>query len=155
MQDRWDAFWSLSASEVLQHVGSGTQGLTTAEAALRARRFGANALKARKHAGDLTLLLGQFRSPIILILLFAAVLSFFLHDSADAVIILAIVLVSGLLGFWQERGAAHAVEKLLALVQTTDCGAAGWRRAGDSRRGGRAGRRRRPVGRRDRSRATA
>ena len=32
-------------------------------------------------------------------------------------IILAIVLVSGLLGFWQERGAANAVDKLLAIVQ--------------------------------------
>jgi Mg2+-importing ATPase len=62
-------------------------------------------------------LLAQFKSPIIIILLFAAVLSFFLHDPADALIILAIVLVSGVLSFWQEHGAADAVEKLLALVQ--------------------------------------
>ena len=38
-------------------------------------------------------------------------------DATDAAIILAIILVSGLLGFWQERGATNAVEKLLALVQ--------------------------------------
>jgi len=63
-------------------------------------------------------LLGQFKSPLILILLFAAGLSFFLHDSADALIILAIVLASGVLGFWQERGAAHAVDALLTVVQT-------------------------------------
>ena len=62
-------------------------------------------------------MLAQFKSPIIIILLFAAVLSFFLHDPADAIIILAIVLVSGVLSFWQEHGAADAVEKLLALVQ--------------------------------------
>ena len=35
----------------------------------------------------------------------------------DAVIISAIVLVSGLLGFWQERGAANAIDKLLSIVQ--------------------------------------
>ena len=63
-------------------------------------------------------MLGQFKSPLILILLFAAGLSFFLHDSADALIILAIVLASGVLGFWQERGAAHAVDALLTVVQT-------------------------------------
>jgi P-type Mg2+ transporter len=42
---------------------------------------------------------------------------FFLHDPVNALIILTIVLVSGLLGFWQERSATSAVEKLLAVVQ--------------------------------------
>jgi len=65
----------------------------------------------------LTLLLAQFKNPIVLTLLAAAGLSLFLRDSTDAVIILVIVLVSGLLGFWQERGAADAVEKLLAIVK--------------------------------------
>lgn len=66
-------------------------------------------------------MLRQFTSPIILLLIAAALLSFVLHDSTDAFIILGIVVVSGLLGFWQERGAATAVEKLLAAVavQTT------------------------------------
>ena len=66
----------------------------------------------------LSLLFGQFKSPIILILVFAAVLSLCLGQATDALIILAIVLASGLLGFWQEWGAADAVKKLLALVQT-------------------------------------
>lgn len=44
-------------------------------------------------------------------------MSFFLHDPVNAGIILTIVLVSGLLGFWQERGAANAIEKLLSIVQ--------------------------------------
>ena len=63
------------------------------------------------------LLLAQFRSPIILTLLVAATLSFSLRDATNALIILAIVLISGLLGFWQEWGAVNAVAKLLALVQ--------------------------------------
>ena len=65
----------------------------------------------------LTLLLAQFKSPLILLLLFATGLSFFLHDPVNALIILTIVLVSGLLGFWQEHGATNAVEQLLAMVQ--------------------------------------
>jgi P-type Mg2+ transporter len=65
----------------------------------------------------LTLLLAQFSSPIVLLLLGATAISLFLHDTTDAAIILAIVLASGLLSFWQERGAAGAVEKLLSLVE--------------------------------------
>ena len=59
----------------------------------------------------------QFKSPIILILIFATGLSLFLHNLVDASIILTIVIISGLLGFWQEHGASNAVEKLLAIVQ--------------------------------------
>jgi Mg2+-importing ATPase len=62
-------------------------------------------------------LANQFRSPIILILAFAASISFFLHDPTDGIIILSIILVSGLLGFWQEKGAVDAVQKLLSLVK--------------------------------------
>jgi Mg2+-importing ATPase len=47
----------------------------------------------------------------------AAIISIYLHDSIDAVIILVIVLAGGLLGFFQERGAAGAVEKLMSLVE--------------------------------------
>jgi Mg2+-importing ATPase len=59
----------------------------------------------------------QFTSPIILILLFAAVLSFFLGDPTDSIIIMVIVIFSGTLGFWQEYEASSAVEDLMALVQ--------------------------------------
>jgi len=44
-------------------------------------------------------------------------LSFLVRDPVDAFIIFFIVPVSGLLGFWQDRGASNAVEKLLSIVQ--------------------------------------
>jgi P-type Mg2+ transporter len=113
-----DLFWSVPAADVLRQLETTPQGLASIDAGTRLERVGANVLQARKRTGELSLLLGQFKSPLILILLFAAGLSFFLHDSADALIILGIVLASGVLGFWQERGAAHAVEALLAVVQT-------------------------------------
>jgi Mg2+-importing ATPase len=101
----------------VQQLHTGTDGLTTDEAKQRLARYGANLLKPQKRSDALTLLLAQFKSPIILILLCATGLSFALRDPVDAFIILAIILVSGLLGFWQERSAANAVEKLLAIVQ--------------------------------------
>jgi P-type Mg2+ transporter len=92
--------------------------LTEAEAEKRLAKYGSNILKPKKKSDSLTLLLTQFKSPLILILIFAGGLSFFLGDSLNAIIILTIILISSLLGFWQERGAANAVEKLLAIVQT-------------------------------------
>ena len=111
-----DSFWSLSPTDLLAQLQSTALGLTEAEAQ---SRLAGSAGLAKPHPllKTLALLLSQFKSPIILILIFAALLSVFLRDAADAAIILAIVLVSGLLGFWQERGAAGAVEKLLAVVQ--------------------------------------
>jgi Mg2+-importing ATPase len=55
-------------------------------------------------------LLNQFKSPIILILILAQVRAIFIQDAADATIILTSVIISDLLGFWQERGASNAVK---------------------------------------------
>jgi P-type Mg2+ transporter len=110
-------FWSLSVTELLGNFNSTVTGLTSEDAKKRLIQFGANRLKPQKRSNAFTLLIGQFKSPIILILLFATGLSVFLHDPADALIILLIVLVSGLLGFWQEHSASDAVAKLLAIVQ--------------------------------------
>ena len=110
-------FWSCSTMEMLQQLNTTNKGLTGDEARQRLARHGSNLLKPPKRTDVVTLLLAQFKSPLILLLFFATGLSFFLHDPVDAFIILTIVLVSGLLGFWQERGAANAVEKLLAMVQ--------------------------------------
>jgi len=91
--------------------------LTNDEVQRRLSSYGYNLLKEKKKANSITLLLNQFRSPLVLILLVAAILSIFLQDRSSAAIILAIVLVSGMLGFWQERGASDAVKKLLSIVQ--------------------------------------
>jgi Mg2+-importing ATPase len=111
------AFWSLSIADMLRQLQTAKEGLTGDEARQRLERYGSNLLKPTKHSDVFTLLFAQFKSPLILILLFATALSFFLREPVDAFIILAIVLASGLLGFWQERGASNAVEKLLSIVR--------------------------------------
>jgi Mg2+-importing ATPase len=62
------------------------------------------------------LLLRQFMSPLVLLLVIAALLSVALRDPLDAAIILVIVFVSGVLGFWQEYDANSTVATLLAVV---------------------------------------
>src|SRR6266705_1338511 len=111
------SFWSLSTAELFQELQTSPDGLTSSEGRQRLAKYGLNRIRDKKRTDSLTLFLSQFNSPIIIILLFAAALSLFLRDASDASIIMTIVFVSGLLGFWQERGAADAVEKLLAIVQ--------------------------------------
>ena len=117
MNQKIPFFWSILPDQLFQEMKTSPQGLTETEAQQRLEEYGYNLLKPPKKSDALTLLIGQFKSPIILILIFAAGLSLFLQDSIDALIILTIVLVSGLLGFWQERGAADAIKKLLAIIQ--------------------------------------
>jgi Mg2+-importing ATPase len=60
---------------------------------------------------------GEFTDPIVLILVFAVLVAVVAGELADGLIILGIVALSGLLGFWQEHRAGRAVQRLLALVQ--------------------------------------
>lgn len=117
MSQDLSSFWSIPPEELLKQLDTKQEGLDDGEAEKRLKQYGANLLEVRKESYPLLLLLSQFKSPIILLLVFAACLSIYLHQMADASIILVIIFISGMLGFWQERGAADAVAKLLAIVQ--------------------------------------
>jgi P-type Mg2+ transporter len=111
------AFWNIPAQELLSSLGTSPKGLPRKVAEERLRQSGSQITAAHVKTNQIKLFLSQFKSPVILLLLFAAALSFALSDAADTIIILIIVFVSGVLGFWQERGAADAVQKLLATVE--------------------------------------
>lgn len=117
MTEDENPFWSIPTADLLKQLRTMPEGLTDEESQRRLSEYGHNLLKPKKKTDALTLFGNQFRSPLVIILMFAAVLSFFLQDTASAGIILGIVFISGLLGFWQERGATNAVEKLLSIVQ--------------------------------------
>ncbi len=117
MEQNPQPFWSFSVTSLLDSLHADTGGLTSNAAGKRFVLYGANRLKPQKKSDIFTLLVAQFKSPIILILLLATGLSFLLHNLVDASIILIIVIISGLLGFWQEHSATNAVAKLLAIVQ--------------------------------------
>ena len=111
-------FWSCSLTDLLQHFNvKQDKGLTGREASLRLTKYGKNHLEAKKEKDSLLLLINQFKSPIILIFIFTSMLSLFLGQIEDALIIVTIVIISGILGFWQEKGATDAINRLLDLVQ--------------------------------------
>jgi Mg2+-importing ATPase len=110
-------FWSRPASALFAELGSSAGGLAAEEAERRRERLDPNRLRSKRRSAVRKLFFSQFKSPIILILLAAVGLSFFLRDTTDAVIILLIVLFSGLLGFKQEKGAFDTVERLQDKVR--------------------------------------
>ena len=113
-----EAFWATAPKAALDALSAPAErGLSAAEATARRAHYGPNLLHAGPTRSSLSLFLGQFTNPIVLVLVAASVLSYFLGDRPTAVIILVIVLASGGLGFWQERSANDAVAKLLAIVQ--------------------------------------
>ncbi len=93
-------------------------GLSSGQAKERLLRYGYNTVEGRKRLSDLEILLNQFKNPYYLLLLFTAILSAFLGEKTDAVVIVSIILLGSLLDFWQERGAYRTVEKLLTVVKT-------------------------------------
>ena len=123
-----DYYWSVPTANLFEHLNNNAAtkqdreqrqvtGLTSKEANFRLSKYGKNLVEKRKKANLLLLLTSQFKSPIILIFIFTSILSYFLGQTEDAVIIISIVVISGLLGFWQEKGATDAVDKLLEIVQ--------------------------------------
>lgn len=110
------SYWSLPAQALLKALAAERHGLSQREAAARCRRHGPNSLKAVKQATAWSLLLNQFRSPLVLILMAASLISLLAAEWVDAGVVLAIVIGSTLLGFTQEYVASHAIEKLRSKV---------------------------------------
>ncbi|MDQ1560811.1 MAG: P-type Mg2+ transporter, partial [Actinomycetota bacterium] len=113
------AFWSTPVRDLMMTLETTQTGLTTSQAAATLQRVGPNTLGTSRQTSDLRLLARQFLSPIIIILVVATVLAWVLGDPVDSIIILVIILLSGLLGFFQERGAGRAIAALLAVVEIT------------------------------------
>jgi Mg2+-importing ATPase len=107
-----DTYWSLSREELLSALDTGQKGLERTESTRRRARFGRNTLSLQVTSSPLTLLFRQFTNPLILILLFAAVISVMVGEWTDAGVISLIVVGSALVTFFQENAATKAVDKL-------------------------------------------
>ena len=112
-------YWSRDVGDLSASLGSGSNGLTAARAAERLAVVGPNSVEDAQRLGPLRLLWRQVESPLVLILIFAAAVSLGLSQWVDAAIILAIVIGSTLLGFYQEYRASAAVEELKKRLALT------------------------------------
>ena len=107
---------AISPADALGRLDAGSEGLSRDEAAHRLERFGPNVLREEPGISPWQILLGQFKNFLIVLLLAATLISLFLGETLDAIVIFAIVIASALLGFYQEHRAERALQALKAMV---------------------------------------
>ena len=105
-------FWQNTPETVFGALDAAPEGLSREEAGIRlnARRRGEK--KAPEWLGAVLLFIRQFKNPLVLLLAVAVALAAVLSDYTNSLIIFGILLLTGILGFWQEYKADRAVKKL-------------------------------------------
>ena len=111
-----DAYWSRPSNQLLSELATTSNGLTSKEARKRLTAVGPNSFTEASGTTAIGTLARQFRSPLVLILVFAAGVSAIVGEGHESIIITAIVLASCLLSFTQEYGASKAVQALKEVV---------------------------------------
>ncbi|MFN7160550.1 MAG: magnesium-translocating P-type ATPase [Candidatus Gracilibacteria bacterium] len=106
-------------AKVVTLLATNEKGLTSIDASARLLEFGRNILVEEKKTWAVFEFIKQFKDPLILILLFASVISYIRGEVIDGSIVMLIILVSTCLNFFQERQASHAAEKLKAQLANT------------------------------------
>ena len=107
---------NLTAEEALSQLGSSPSGLSASEATQRLTANGPNQLAEIRRISPLRILLGQFKSVIVWMLIGAGILSGILGDLTDSIAILAIVVLNAAIGFYQEFQAEESIAALKKLT---------------------------------------
>lgn len=112
--------WHIKTKEeTLNTLNSSTKGLSDEEAKDRLKKYGPNRLEQKGKKSPFKMLFQQFTETMVLILIAAAILSFFLGKTTEGVAIMAIVVLFGFLGFFQEYRADRAMAALNRMVIPT------------------------------------
>ncbi|MCO5108989.1 MAG: magnesium-translocating P-type ATPase [Burkholderiaceae bacterium] len=114
-----DAWWSRDAGDLMRSLGASAGGLPQAEAERRLRVHGANTVEDVPGLTAVRLLIRQVANPLVLILVFGALVSMLVRSWVDASIVVAIVVGSAALGFLQEYRASAAVAELRQRLALT------------------------------------
>jgi len=104
------------AESIFSELNTSEHGLSSAEAGKRLEQFGPNTLAEAEKISLLKILLHQFTSPLIYILLIAGIVTFFLKEYKDCGVIAAVLVLNALIGFIQEYKAEKQVQALKKMV---------------------------------------
>ncbi len=113
--------WYLkSKAQVLEELETDLEkGLTDAQVEARLEKYGPNSLKEEKKKSLLSRILAQFADFLVLILIAAAIISVFVGERTDAIVILAIVVLNAFLGVYQEGKAEKSLDALKKMSSPT------------------------------------
>lgn len=111
-------FWHLSSEETAQLFETDTQrGLSAQEVNNRLSTFGKNTISVAKKAVGLKIFLNQLKSPLILVLIVAGIITLAISHYRDAIFIFIAVIVNSTLGFYQENKAERALSELKTYLK--------------------------------------
>ncbi len=108
--------WAQKTPELLKNLQTSEEGLSTSQVQKRLKSQGLNEIAKKDKKSGVTIFIEQFTNPLIFVLIVASIVAFFLGERTDAVIILVIVVINGILGFIQEFRAEKTVRALRKLI---------------------------------------
>jgi magnesium-transporting ATPase (P-type) len=111
-------WWALDAEAIYAALDARRSGLDADEVALRLERFGPNRVRPPERAHALPIVLHQFKSPLIYILLAAMAISLAIAHWEDAIVISIVLVLNAAIGFLQEYRAENAIAALMRMVST-------------------------------------
>lgn len=110
-------FWSVPSERLLHELETDVnRGLLSTEARRRLYRHGPNELTGKEGPSAFEIYFRQFKSPLLYILLFAAAFSAWEREWSEVVVILSVVVLNSLIGFFQERKAEQTMSKLRQIL---------------------------------------
>jgi P-type Mg2+ transporter len=111
-------YWAVDSADLLSRLQTNDTGLSSTEAAARLRQYGANELRVQQSLSRLRVLWNQLRSPLLLLLVFAAAASALTGEWIDASIVLIIVAATAAIGYVREYSAETAAAALRARIRS-------------------------------------
>lgn len=109
--------WSnLSIKDIFRKLDSNPEGLKHQDAYFRLKKYGLNELKQKKSRSELSKFFLQFKNPLVYLLIISAAVTYFLKHNLDTIIILIIVFLNAIIGYFQERKAEKSLEALKKLM---------------------------------------
>ncbi|HKZ65622.1 MAG TPA: cation-translocating P-type ATPase [Chitinophagaceae bacterium] len=109
-------WYSISVEETLKQTGSKPEGLDDATVQQKLAEHGKNELKAKKKKSPLVIFFRQFIDVMILVLIAAAIVSSFIGEFSDTIVIIVIILLNAVIGFIQEYRAEKAMDALKKMA---------------------------------------
>jgi calcium-translocating P-type ATPase len=115
-KDQHEPWHALDAERVSSIFDSALMGLTDAEAVRRLERYGLNVIERTSGEGALKILFNQINNPLIWVLIGSILVALALGKVTDGLVVLAVVVLNSLIGFFQEYRAGRAIEALSQMV---------------------------------------
>jgi len=109
-------WYQLDEKEVLRKLETSEEGLSDSEAKKRFEKYGPNRLPKAEAISRLKIILHQFASPLIYILIVAAIVTIFLGEYIDTGVIVAVLILNAVIGYFQEYKAETSVRALQSMV---------------------------------------